>query len=345
MKRLHDEQIRKARSISLLDYFRATNPACLKHQSGGRYVHKDHDSFVIANSKNNSWYWNSKGESGANAIDYLIKIEGMDFVSAVKTLTGDRDTKNPPTSFHSETKIKSPEPRKDFSLPVPGTSNDHIAEYLSGRGISLATIRRCINKAILYESANGNCIFVGRDAEGKPRFAAERGTASDMKKDIAGSDKRFGFCIPPDSPYGGMNLFVFESAIDAMAHKEVEAMSGGKDGYRLSLSGVAPAALFHFLQNNPQITTVYLCLDSDKAGHEASMRISQALRGETEHFKIPKDIHAYEIGYSPPPIGKDYAETLQALQKLNKEVIREKNLEKSGAHDRKKRAALAAFSI
>jgi DNA primase len=300
-RKFSDEQITQARSISLLSFFQQASPTRLKHQGGGRYVHKDHDSFVISNGKDNKWFWNSKGVGGVSALDYLMKIEGMDFVNAVKSLTGEIT----PTSSHSETKLQPTvkhTPPKQFTLPAPAQSNDNVVAYLQKRGISNATIRNCINKGILYESANNRCIFVGKDAQGKPRFAAERGTKCDTKKDVAGSDKRFGFCIPPETTQGKTNVYVFESAIDALAHHEIEKLNGSNaDGYRLSLSGVSPSALFHFLEQNPQIGSVFLCLDSDSAGREATERIANALDGK----KITRTL---------APIGKDYGETLQAIQ-------------------------------
>jgi len=114
MARVTDEQIAEARKISLLDYFQSHAPGVLRHKGGGRYVHKDHDSFVIDNGKG-QFFWNSKGVGGHSAIDYLMRIEGMGFIDAVKSLTEGsmpvlREVQKLPAS------AKPQEPHKPFSL-------------------------------------------------------------------------------------------------------------------------------------------------------------------------------------------------------------------------------------
>ncbi|MCL2357265.1 MAG: DUF3991 and toprim domain-containing protein [Defluviitaleaceae bacterium] len=348
MPALSDEQISKARSVTLLEYFEQHDPACIKRQKNGRCVHKDHDSFVISNGKDNRWFWNSRGIGGASALDYLIKIEGMSFRDAVDAVTQGSFF----TSSQIETKLpKTSHVQKEFKLPPPAKNNDNVTTYLKKRGISSGTINRCISKGLLYESANGSCVFVGRDnRDGRAKFAAQRSTKTDAKADVTGSDKRFGFCLPPDGPGGANTVFVFESPIDALAHYEIEfaseLLTGAfahdeigdievQDGFRLSLSGIAPVALYHFLEQNPQITTVCLCLDNDDAGREAASRFVQALRGESEHFKLPHGKRSYDTENHPPPHGKDYADTLKILRSLNEESARDMQ---------EKKAARAAFS-
>ena len=50
MPKIPDEQAKIARSITLLEYMNSTNPNSIIKKSG-RYIHKDHDSFVIDNGK------------------------------------------------------------------------------------------------------------------------------------------------------------------------------------------------------------------------------------------------------------------------------------------------------
>ena len=63
-----------------------------------------------------------------------------------------------------------------FRLPNTAPNNDRVTRYLLGRGISLPTIRYCIERKILYESAEyHNCVFLGKDPQGVPKYAALRG--------------------------------------------------------------------------------------------------------------------------------------------------------------------------
>ncbi|MCO7107901.1 DUF3991 domain-containing protein [Gemmiger formicilis] len=58
----------------------------------------------------------------------------------------------------------------------PAENCDRITRYLLGRGISNAVIQYCIERKILYESAEyHNCVFLGKDPQGVPKYAALRG--------------------------------------------------------------------------------------------------------------------------------------------------------------------------
>ena len=196
--------------------------------------------------------------------------------------------------------------------------------YLSSRGISDSTARKFINQGLLYESANNSCVFVGRDSQdgNKPKYAAERSITGDGKKDALGSDKAFNFCLPPDNAES-KTVAVFESPIDALSHHEIMkiAQSGRGstqmidnlladfDGHRLSLAGTASVALTSFLERNPDIQNIYLCLDSDQAGEKATERIIKELLSDSRFADK-------NIIVAPPPIGKDYSETLTGIRQL-----------------------------
>ena len=148
-----------------------------------------------------------------------------------------------------------------FRLPNPAPNNDRVTRYLLGRGISPPTIRYCIERKILYESAEyHNCVFLGKDPQGVPKYAALRGIydyGKPFKREAPGSQKQYGFCIPPMQR--GTTVAVFEAAIDAMA--EMTLCGDAADKYRLSLGGVSssgkePLALQEFLRQHPEITTI-----------------------------------------------------------------------------------------
>lgn len=338
-----DEQIQKARKISLLDYFQSTSPGSLRHMGGGRYVHKDHDSFVISNGKNNQWFWNSKGVGGHSTLDYLMRIEGMTFIDTVKSLTeGSMPVsravqQTPPISAQNR---KPQEPPKTFTLPKPAADNDGMVAYLRSRGISESTTRKYINQGLLYESANNSCVFVGRDTQdgNKPKYAAERSITGDGKKDAAGSNKAFCFCLPPDKA-GSTTIALFESGIDALSHHEIMAIGKAErrtaqlnkdflvdwDGYRLSLAGTASVALISFLERNPDVQNIYLCLDADPAGQKATERIIGELLSDSRFADK-------NIIIAPPPIGKDYNTTLTGMRQLIAERNAPARLTRKGAH-------------
>ena len=134
-----------------------------------------------------------------------------------------------------------------------------------------------------------------------------RGIDTDFKKDKAGSNKAFNFFIPAKVPDSG-NLAVFESPIDCQAHASIHSIGQtGWDGHRLSLGGTSSDAIMGFLERNPQVTSIQLCLDNDKAGHDATNRIIKELLNDKRFSRM-------KITVAPPPIGKDYADTLQAIK-------------------------------
>ena len=151
------------------------------------------------------------------------------------------------------------------------------------------------------------------DDNGTPKYVSERGTADDLKKDIAGSDKRYGFTLPPEraDTQGSSMAAVFESPADLLAHHTIHDIGQtGWDGFRLSLGGTGPKALINFLEYHPCIKRISFCLDNDSPGIEAAKRIIDELLRDSRFSHL-------KINIAPPPIGTDYADTVKAMQEMN----------------------------
>ena len=346
MPKLTEEQIQQARSVDLLDYLQTYEPNNVRLSKGRTNEHYmvEHDSLKMSNGK---WFRHSTQQGGYSALDFLIKVRGTPFVDAVLALTGgySLSTYKSTENNRSQLSVKKPmpqqqpkphqqphqarqppprkqkqqQPKKPFILPKPNRNNDRVLAYLRGRGIERDAIYRCIKSGILYESNKHTCVFIGKDESGKARFACERGITDDMKKDVSGSSKKYGFCLPPKtvqsepSNHSGKTqsdsiLAVFESPIDVLAHASIHEMGQtGWDGHRLSLGGVSSAALNDFLERNPQIKSIQLCLDNDRAGKDATKRIITELLSDKRYSQM-------KIIVAPPPIGKDYADTVMAIK-------------------------------
>lgn len=295
------EQVAKAREIDLLSYLQTYEPGELKPDGPGRYTTVSHDSLVISRGK---WVWNGGGVGGVSALDYLIKVRGLGFVEAVERLTDSH-------SFTITPKAQAPPvpEKRPFYLPKPLRYSNGAVSYLQHRGISPEVIARCMDAGTVFESRYYNpqspyhntavCVFAGKDSTGAIRFAAMRGIDSELKQDKAGSDKRINFHLPARDP-ACTQLAIFEAPIDALSHA---TLYPDWDGHRLSLGGTSPVALTAFLERNPQISAVTLCLDNDEAGRTATGKI-QRLIAETPAF------HHIATTDQPPPSGKDYNEAL-----------------------------------
>ena len=151
-------------------------------------------------------------------------------------------------------------------------------------------------------------MFVGRDEHGTARFGCMRGINNDMKRDCAGSDKRFGFRLEPIVDEC-RSLAVFESPIDAISHP---CLFPDEDTWRLSLDGTSDIALIAFLERNPHIERVSLCLDSDEAGQAAAHKIQSFLNYERRYAYI-------NVRIDPPNAAKDYNEALLRAINLERE--------------------------
>ena len=290
------EQIAKAKEWDLLSYLQAYESQELQQSGPREYCTKTHDSLKISNGK---WYWNSRGIGGRTALDYLIKVRGMDFVGAVEALCG--YTAPPP-----QTK-PSVKPQKPFRLPEASRCASAVVGYLQDRGIDPELLSICMEAGILYESRRyQNCVFVGCDMAGMARAASLRGTRDSFRMDVEGSDKRYSFCLPagnPDCP----RLAVAESPIDALSLATLTKLSGGdyKDSHYLSLGGTGPRALMQFLRDHPHVTQLSLCLDNDKAGLDGIKRLTQEIQNDAALSMRIKLVYP-----NPPKQGKDYNEFL-----------------------------------
>lgn len=304
------EQIADARSVDLLTYLQRFEPEELVHVGGSTYTTRSHDSLKISNGK---WCWWSQGIGGTNALDYLVKVQGLSLPEAVLKITGNasisRSLPTPPRA--------APAP---FQLPPRHADNRRVFSYLNRRGIDPEIIQACIQNGQLYEDAvHHNCVFVGF-RNGTPVYGALRGTLtqSTFVGDVPGSDKRFSFAYPiRASPH--RTLCVFESAIDALSYLTLLKLhhQAWRSANTLSLAGIyaarkdssmkCPAALEQYLADAPQIQKIVLCLDNDAPGRAASAAIQAALS-------------RYEVVDNPPRRGKDYNDQLQILKGISGRV-------------------------
>ena len=299
------EQVAAARQMTAIEFLRRYRADDLvKSSARGEFELKSHNSFKI-NGESSLWHWKSRGIGGKSALDYLMHVEGCSFVEAVRLLCEEQPCFVP--QRHEDVERKRP----PFELPEKSPTTTRVEAYLRCRGISQPVIQKCLDDGILYESLPyHNCVFVGRDAGGTPRYAALRGTytyGKQFKAESTGSDKRFGFCIEPTAE--SSVVAVFEAAIDAMA--EMSLAGDAADKYRLSLGGIyapeegrdihPPAALEEFLAQHPQVNRIEFCLDNDPPGRAAAAALAR-LYGEQ-----------YQVAVHLPPIeGFDYGDLAQA---------------------------------
>lgn len=77
------EEIALAKELDLLTYFKLVEPGNLK-LVGKEYRHKVHSSLTI--SKDSLWCWHCIGLRGRTALKYLIDVEKVPYVEAVREI-------------------------------------------------------------------------------------------------------------------------------------------------------------------------------------------------------------------------------------------------------------------
>ena len=193
------EVITEAKRMDLLTYLREYEPGELVKFSSNTYTTRTHDSLKISNGK---WMWWSRGIGGKSALDYLIKVRGMDFVEAVQTIMG-----NGSVSFPTYENIKSYE-EQPLLLPEKSSTTDVVFDYLFGRGIDFEIINHCLEQELIIESLPyHNVVFIGYDESKEPKYAAYRATnQSRIMGDCTGSKKQYSFRLTAENT-GEVHLF------------------------------------------------------------------------------------------------------------------------------------------
>jgi hypothetical protein len=315
MGRLTEGQLAAAREVDLLSFLSARRPGELVRTGTGEYRTVTHGSLVITPKY---WYWNKGGVGSPSAVDYLVKIEGMGFIDAAREVLSTGLAREPVDIPLSPRQRQWAE-RPALSLPSQVKSSGNAVSYLLSRGISPNVISQAIADGNLYEGRHQGspvCVFVGRDADGKARFASIRGTGSDIKKDATGSNKAYSFTLPAQDPFC-KTLAVFESPIDALSHQTLGELGGWEQGgWRLSLGGTTHVALEAFLDRHREIRRVVLHMDDDAAGIAGARRIKQRLAAD-KRFKHIK------VSVNPARGGKDYNERLMHYRTSDKEPGKE----------------------
>ena len=290
------EVITEAKRMDLLTYLREYEPGELVKFSSNTYTTRTHDSLKISNGK---WMWWSRGIGGKSALDYLIKVRGMDFVQAVQTIMG-----NGSVSFPTCKNIKSYE-EQPLLLPQKSPTTDVVFDYLFGRGIDYEIINHCLEQELIIESLPyHNAVFIGYDESKEPKYAAYRATnQSRIMGDCTGSKKQYSFRLTAENT-GEVHLF--ECAIDLLSYATLMKLEGKewRQFNLVSLAGVyspkqkiedskVPVTLGRLLEKDKTIRRIVLHLDNDIAGRKATKALQTILSDN------------YEVVDDPPQYGKD----------------------------------------
>lgn len=322
------EEYNYLKSITLLDFMLNYRSDDLINKRK-EYRSKTYSSLSIG--KDGWWCHWASGQRGKTAIDFLIKIENMEFIDAmnlvrecVKTRPLDANVVIQDSNYYIKTSLKLPPKDKDNSV---------IIDYLvNKRGIDGNVVQGLINIKRIYQSEKDkDVVFVGYDFDDKtPKFASIRSTKNKDRKNVSGSNKEYSFRAGISSHEN--KLYVFEAVIDALSFLTYMNIVNNDNMWAyynvLSLDGVAcgknsdgkhslPVALNKYLQEKKEITDIILCLDNDEAGKNAMFIINDLLKNK------------YKVSFLVPKTHKDWNEYLIDFKKereINKSKQKKKNV-------------------
>ena len=177
-------------------------------------------------------------------------------------------------------------PRTPFALPATNELLVRLFAYLlRTRLLDYEVVSAFAKENLIYESLElskdktrqfHNAIFVGYDPEGKARHAHKKGIytmGKSYRGNLESSDPRYSFHhIGTDG-----SLYVFEAPIDMLSYITLHPKDWKSHSY-VACCGTSFIPVQKILERMPQVETVYLCLDNDKAGHAASVRMVQNLK-------------------------------------------------------------------
>lgn len=294
-----EEEMALVRSTNLPDFLAHLGYHVQK--AGHFYTTAEMDSLRI---KNNRTFFRYSTKQHGDAVTFLQEFRGMKFKEAVEYILAwhGRARDSPVQSFQTRAPPSQPiqQEKREFYLPIANDNQRRVYAYLKKRGIAGQVIDSFIRQNLLYEDAlRHNCVFVGRNQDGKAVFANKRGTydrnGTGFKGDQAGSDKSVAFRLPCEASEDW--VCVFEAPIDLMSfctlHRKVHSNA-------VALCGLSERPLDTYLKENPHLHRIVLCLDADGPGQEAAKRMAE------KYLK-----QGYEVQARLPAWGKDWNEDLQ----------------------------------
>lgn len=218
----------------------------------------------------------SSGDKG-NSVDFLTKYLGYRVDEAVYALLNLSDHGS--TVEGSQTVSEGSQTASEglqvvsMVLPAKNVNNERLRAYLNGRCISYETIDMLIEKNVLYEDINHNCVFVNSACD----WGEVRGTSKKPFHGILKNSRQDGFWwfeYKTDEDKKAKAVFICESSIDAISLYEIYRITGKLkfNCVFVSIGGVAKQQTIDRLikAKKPIIITV----DNDTAGSQCRNRNS-----------------------------------------------------------------------
>jgi len=286
----------QARQAPLPDLFKKQSIDLIPLNNGSSYkcccpFHDDTNPSLHLNLKDNHWLWNCFGcGEGGSAIDFLMKINNLDFKAAVRRLTpGSLPTVNRSdllrrVTDHFHSNLLTSDNKGKAYLEKRGLWNEHLIKTFK-IGFSDGSLGKSFNEErqqlrtelglfkINYYETFANCVvFPVLDLEGTPTDLYARRTMNytDRANHCYNKGQHVGIFNHANVKQSS-SVIVTEGIVDALSiyqagFKNVTALYG--------TNGLTPA-LEKLLNTKDEII---LALDNDSAGVKATNKIKERLK-------------------------------------------------------------------
>ncbi len=295
-----DDQKLRASKVDLVEFLRRQGEKLIR--SGPEYRLASDHSITVRGSE---WY-DHAALRGGGPISFVQQFYNFSYPEAVtRLLGGEQGTVCTPAPKRKE------EPKKAFALPPANRDMRRVYAYLlKRRFLDHDVVNAFVRAGLIYESCEKfndreyhNAVFVGKDGNSVARHAHKR-SVNDIGKtfriNVEGCDPRCSFHWTGTSG----RLYVFEAPIDLLSFLTRYPENWQEHSF-VSLCGTSEHAMLWMLEQNPGVRSVYLCLDHDEAGIEASGRLAEIL-----HEHGYDDVGMIQSAY------KDWNEDLKARRGL-----------------------------
>ena len=242
---------------------------------------KFHDERVTI--RNNVWF-DQYTQKGGDAVDFFRYFYGESEEQAAAVLLelfrgrpGEACPPAPRRTGHVPSKERA-ETVMAGSCRPHGKDMRRVFAYLcQTRGIAPGGgVRLCPRKGLLYEERRPpqrRLCGPGRARRGPPSSTpGGPSPAPHFRQTLPGSEKAYSFHWQGTS----RKLYAFEAPIDMLSYISLHP-EGWQNHTYVAVCGVSAAPIHHFLETQPQLGEVTLCLDNDEAGHNAARRIAAEL--------------------------------------------------------------------
>lgn len=284
-KKYSDERMENLRQIPLVEVLENLGYQ-VKREGKDFFRLKNEELNLVINEYKNAFSENNNSINGFGAIDLLVKVFGYTNRQAIDSLAG----KFPPEQI-TKNILANPKLATDFISNAVEKSNDEppkptdkninfAVDYLTNeRGIDKGIVRRYVEQGLIYADNKRNLVITNL----KKTFAVVRGTVK-LKNNVKNTFKcnkgKMDF-IKFQNTENPKNIYVFESAIDALAY---QTLNPTIQGLFVSTNGNAMINQLAEL-NIENFNTVVACFDNDEQGRKFVDKL-KSLVSDSQKFEV-----------------------------------------------------------